>query len=154
MASFLPLFESSLTSFWTQIFFLSSNGIISVFKTSLSSYSFATKQLRVSQVTPIFLSRCTKSKHTIFTFSDQSMKIWKLICWTLINVLFSSAFQKFSMHQKHTYYSIPLNPPLTLRYCRMAQKCRMNMIETVLESSWSPLSENIYIIGSISYSFL
>ena len=31
-------------------------------------------------------------------------------------------------------YSIPLNTPDTSRYCRMVQKCRMNMIETILES--------------------
>ena len=51
-------------------------------------------------------------------------------------------------------YSIPLNTPDTSRYFRMVQACRMNMIETFLESSWSPLSENIYIMRSIPYSFL
>ena len=32
-------------------------------------------------------------------------------------------------------YSIPLNTRDTSWYCRIVQKCRMNMIETVLESS-------------------
>ena len=64
--------------FSTQKFFWASNDIGFVFKTSLSSHSFATKQPRVSQVTPIFLSRCIKSKNAIFTFSDQSKTTSKL----------------------------------------------------------------------------
>ena len=42
--------------------FLASNGIGYAFKTSLSSHSFATKQLRVSQVTPITLQNNLKVK--------------------------------------------------------------------------------------------
>ena len=62
MRPFLPLFGASLAPFSTQIFFVASNGIGFVFKTCLSSHCFPTKQLRVSGVTPIFLSRCIKSK--------------------------------------------------------------------------------------------
>ena len=64
-------------------------------------------------------------------------------------------FQNVFMSKIHNLqtYSIPLNTPNNSRYCRMVQKCRTNMIETVLESSWSPLSENMYIIGIISTHF-
>eukprot|EP00493_Phyllostaurus_siculus_P020575 UN20900 len=58
--------------------FLPSNGIGYAFKTSLSSHSFSAKPLRVLEVTPFFLSRYTKSKNAIFTFSDQSMTTSKL----------------------------------------------------------------------------
>ena len=51
-------------------------------------------------------------------------------------------------------YSIPLNDDSEPRGCRMVQKSRMDMIETVLERSWSRLSENIYIMGAISGWFL
>ena len=52
------------------------------------------------------------------------------------------------------YYSIPLNDKNEPRGCRMVQKRRMDMIETVLERSWSRLLENIYIMGAISGWFL
>ena len=75
----------NFTTFWSLIGtvfdsknFFASNGIVYASKTSLSSHSFATKQLRVSEVTPIFLYRCTKSKNAIFTFSDESMTTSKL----------------------------------------------------------------------------
>ena len=53
---FLPLLGASLAPFSTQNIFLVSNGIGYAFKTSLLSRSFATKQIRVSELTPIFLS--------------------------------------------------------------------------------------------------
>ena len=75
---FYHFLEPQWQCFRLKKIFWASNGIGFVFKTSLSSHSFATKQPRVSQVTPIFLSRCIKSKNAIFTFSEQSTTIWKL----------------------------------------------------------------------------
>ena len=51
-------------------------------------------------------------------------------------------------------YSIALNNSSQPRALRTVHKCRMNMIETVLESSSMGNSENIYITGVISNYFL
>ena len=74
-----PTLGAWLVPFSTQNIFLVSNDIGYASKSSISTYSFATKQLRVSEVTTSFLSRCTKSKNVIFTVSDQTMTISKLV---------------------------------------------------------------------------
>ena len=58
--------------------FLASNGISSAFKTSLLSHRFATKQLRVAQVTPITLQNGLKVK-TWFQTSQNTSWFWKLL---------------------------------------------------------------------------
>jgi len=50
-------------------------------------------------------------------------------------------------------YSIPLKGYPQLRGHRIVHRGRMNMIETVLESSNLGHQENIYIVGVISYRF-
>ena len=57
--------------------FLASNGIGYAFKTSLLSHSFATKQLRVSQVTPI-ITKQFESENLIQTFQSTS-SFWELL---------------------------------------------------------------------------
>ena len=77
-ASIFTTFGSLTGTVFESKTFLASNCVGYASKTSLSSHSFATKQLRVSEVTPIFLSRYAKSKNAIFTFSDQSKTTSKL----------------------------------------------------------------------------
>ena len=57
---------------------LASNSIGYTFKTSLSSHSFATKKLRVSQVTPITLQNNLKVKIWFQTFQNTS-SFWELL---------------------------------------------------------------------------
>ena len=78
LVPFLPLFEASLTQFSTQKMFWPSNSISLAFKTSLSSHSFATKQLRVSQGTPITLKNNLKVKTWFQTFQNTS-SFWELL---------------------------------------------------------------------------
>ena len=54
IASIFTTFGSLIGTVFDSKIFLASNGIGYTSKTSLSSHSFATKQLRVSDVTPIF----------------------------------------------------------------------------------------------------
>ena len=52
------------------------------------------------------------------------------------------------------WYSIPLNNGSKVELHRMAQKCRIDMIDTVLERSCSPLPKNMYIVGLIFNQFM
>ena len=62
IASIFTTFGSLIGNIFDKIFFFPYNGIGYASKTSLSSHSFATKQLRVSQVTPITLQIHLKAK--------------------------------------------------------------------------------------------
>ena len=54
------------------------------------------------------------------------------------------------MYLNYIPYSIPLNFRYQLRGCRIVQGCRMNVVDTAFESSWSPHSENIYTLWGLS----
>ena len=54
-------------------------------------------------------------------------------------------------HKVYNWYSIPLKGYPQPRGHRIVHRGRMNMIETVLESSNLGHQENIYIVGVISY---
>ena len=58
------------------------------------------------------------------------------------------------LYSTQLQYSIPLNSTAQLRASTIVHKCRMNMIEPVLERSCVPHQENIYIVGVILNIFL
>ena len=74
---FYHFWEPHCYRFWLKFCFLASNGIGYAFKTSLLSHSFATKQLRVSQVTPI-ITKQFESENLIQTFQSTS-SFWELL---------------------------------------------------------------------------